>query len=287
MIFTACLGFRDWYPDHLDRCLASLRPLFNEIVVIDLGSRDQAAFEASVKYSTSYVRHDHAQWSRGIALNYASRFVDSKTTHFVFTDADMIFPHEWVRCAAESVKDDRTVWLTDSRDLGARPLRPFDLAALALLSVPHDRVGEGAAMIVPVTWFREVRGFDEFYQIWGSEDNDLTARARQAGLNVAWLPDVFVAHQYHRRDWPTAAQFAQVRNNREYLKRITFGDDVHIVRNHERWHGDPAMKGGECMSNGEGDQVDPTKEPEEKEPGEEGVDVEKKSPSEEKAPETP
>jgi hypothetical protein len=78
--------------------------------------------------------------------------------------------------------------------------------------------------------------------VWGCEDNDLTARAQWDGLDVRRLSNevppwssaefigAWVAHQWHRRDWPTPEQLAQVRRNRAYFyQRIADGGP--IIRN--------------------------------------------------------
>ena len=88
-------------------------------------------------------------------------------------------------------------------------------------------------MLIPIPWFQEVGGFDEVYQVWGAEDNDLILRARWAGLDVAWLlpeQDAWVVHQHHTRSWPVPSQMAQVRRNRDYLAQREL-EQGPIIRN--------------------------------------------------------
>jgi len=87
-------------------------------------------------------------------------------------------------------------------------------------------------MVVPAEWFWKVGGFDEFYQVWGAEDQDLVDRATWDGLPVQWLPEAWVVHQWHRRDWPTPAQFDVVNRNRVYYRARGVARGP-IVRNKE------------------------------------------------------
>jgi GT2 family glycosyltransferase len=67
----------------------------------------------------------------------------------------------------------------------------------------YERIGVGCC-VVPVQAFNDVRGFDETYTGWGSEDNDLLIRLAHIGVHIAIahdLPPLF--HQFHERS-PTA-----------------------------------------------------------------------------------
>lgn len=223
------------------------------------------------------------EWSRSRALNLAARQAPDADT-YIFTDADMIFPALWfvaaravlapqprfcqcgrrldqgrdgfVECSErpthlghDSVPNPNAwLWMTRARDLSEVDTDnldgPIEDTWLAAHSQAHPAVGQGAAMVVPGPWFRRVGGFDEFYRIWGAEDNDLVQRAIWDGLAVDWLRRggwnsgcgdeslAWVVHQWHRRDWPTPAQFEQVRRNRQYLaeRLVQRGP---IVRNQE------------------------------------------------------
>lgn len=206
---------------------------------------DTRILDACHRTKTLLVRDPQPEWSRSYALNRASAYARASSEYLVFTDADMLFPSHWLAAAAAHVTP-RTLWLTDSRDLNevstalvaatlserergtyvqaassddpAFGVDQYVDSVLYASSTPHDRVGQGAAMVVPKSWFREVRGFEEQYKVWGCEDNDLVFRAQWAGLTVDWLPNTYVAHQWHRRDWPTEAQYQQVGVNRRLLQ---------------------------------------------------------------------
>jgi hypothetical protein len=235
-----CLGFRDWHLDHLERCLQSIRAHSSaDIAVADLGS--ELAMRRALRklclrstIGANLIEVARPEWSRSVALNVAAQHVGTPDW-LVFTDADMLFPASWFKTVHDWVGG--ALWLTRSRDLGESDTtiglrvnalfshkRSESDAWLYAHSTPHGNdLGQGAAMVVPRPWFTQVGGFDEFYQVWGCEDNDLTARAQWDGLQVRWLPDAehqaWVVHQWHRRDWPTPLQFEQVQRNRMYFSQ--------------------------------------------------------------------
>ena len=233
-MITICLGFRAWHHEHLRHALDALARLDLPIVVVDASMHMDTVVADLCTYSGArYVSAPWHEWSRARALNAAAQHVS--TSHVCFTDADMLFPRSWRPHAERALRiDPHTLWLTHSRDLDALATRATALGVsdlgLELLSTAHPDVGHGAGMLVDLAWFRRVGGFDEFYSVWGAEDNDLVLRAHWDGKSVDWIPNAFVAHQYHRRDWPTPAQMAQVQRNRDYL-RARIDAKGPIVRN--------------------------------------------------------
>jgi hypothetical protein len=225
-MITFCLGFRHWHADHLIRSLRSLAPFKLPIIVVDAGGAELPIMTSGVNVHRIVTRMP--EWSRSVALNKAVHL--ARTPYVCLTDADMIFPSHWIEIAQRHASPSR-ICLTPSRDLTDETLKTFLLVEsldewgtpamrdhmLARQSEPHPDVGQGAAMLVPRHWLLSVGGFDEQYQVWGCEDNDLVHRAEWDGLDVVWMRDTFVAHQWHRRDWPTPAQLAIVAANRAYF----------------------------------------------------------------------
>lgn len=198
---------------------------------------------------------ERSEWSRAWALNKASKYVAHYTTHIAFTDADMIFPPDWLDTVLPLLAPG-TFWLTRTRDLSEgmtegkirvdanrmalnhwKLLPDIDRGAfLRAITVPHPPIGQGGGMVVPKAWFRGVRGFDETYRVWGCEDNDLVKRAQWDGLKVDWLPDTFVAHQWHPRNWPTKEQWEIIEANRKYWDEKQRNEGP-IEANDKRWAG--------------------------------------------------
>lgn len=234
-MITFCLGFRNWHDAHLRRCLASLHRFGKPVVV---ATDSTAVASICERYGAKAVVREMGEWSRSYSLNEAA--AQATTPYVCFTDADMVFPSSWLR-AAQAAMAPHKMLLTDSRDLDVEHTCMLDQVEcdgfefdlwLRVNSAYHDRVGQGAGMVLPLEWFKNIGGFDEYYKVWGCEDNDLVKRALLTGLEVRWLPGTFVVHQWHRRDWPTKEQYEQVDRNRRY-----FAVQTTLVRNGgpQRW----------------------------------------------------
>ena len=234
---TFCLGFRNWYIEHLHHALDSLRRITtDEIIVVDYGSGEHAA--SAIKnlcstFTSRYLREESDLWSRARALNRASR--EARTDYIVCTDADMIFPSSWYE-SVQSQLVPSGLFLTRTRDLP--PTLPETEVAfedenwLIENSVLHPTVGQGGAMVIPRAWFVAVGGFDERFTVWCCEDKDLVIRALWSKVPVRWFDQTFVAHQWHWRDWPTPEEIELVKSHRRYFaERIAAGGP--IVRNQQ------------------------------------------------------
>jgi hypothetical protein len=248
-----CLGWKSWYVDHLLRCLESIRRHTDApIILADLGSRHYNAVHAICKdFQVHVIYRWREVWSRSVALNAAAGSLTldemTYTTTLIFTDADMLFPASWfstveplLSAPGASDPDRAKVYLTRSRDLSPEATANLPVHwmprwsddEIYRASTLHTDLGQGGAMVIPRAWFKKVGGFDEVYQTWGGEENDLVLRAQWDGLAVEWLPEdtAWVAHQYHTRTWPTPAQVEHVRQNRAYLAE-RMAEQGPIIRN--------------------------------------------------------
>lgn len=238
---AACLGFRNWHLDHARRCLESLllqeSENYAEVCLVDLGSEEDrwlGLVSLTQEFGIRVIRRAEPEWSRSIALNEAARCTTAPL--LFFTDADMVQPREYLASLAAHyatlADPERTLLLTRSRDYD-RPnvlAPPYVASELEAWTRPHSDLGMGAGMVIPRAWFEQVGGFDEVYRVWGCDDCDIVGRADWDGLRVEWIPDTFVVHQEHPRDWPTPEQYEQVRRNRAYYaERIV--ERGPIVRN--------------------------------------------------------
>jgi hypothetical protein len=78
-----------------------------------------------------------------------------------------------------------------------------------------------------------VRGYDEYYQEWGSEDDDLMRRFKYLGLESRVLDSgSFYLHQWHPKyeGLPDGRNTAQIERNRLYFEK-----NHSILRNDRDW----------------------------------------------------
>jgi hypothetical protein len=82
-------------------------------------------------------------------------------------------------------------------------------------------------------FYQSIRGYDEFYEVWGSEDEDLMRRFRCLGLQPKVLDSgSFYLHQWHPKfeDVPGGKENNQIGRNSAYFRRMHS-----IVRNDREW----------------------------------------------------
>jgi mycofactocin glycosyltransferase len=116
-----------------------------------------------------------------------------KTSLIAFVDADVTFDADWLDALLPHFDDDR-VGLVAPRVTGERG-SPLDLGVAAARIRAGTRVSyvPGAALVIRVTAFDEVGGFDE--QMRFGEDVDLVWRLDEAGWMCRFEPSSVVRHQ--------------------------------------------------------------------------------------------
>lgn len=70
----------------------------------------------------------------------------------------------------------------------------------------------------PVTWQR-IGGFDEGYVGYGGEDTDFAFRAREAGVELRWIPTGTAFHQWHRVSDPPREHLDDIVANATRFRR--------------------------------------------------------------------
>ncbi len=196
--FIYCYRDRD-----LVRVKLSLDSLKNQInknfkvLFIDYGSKLEIANDVSTlvnSYDFAEYHYNDTRgkvWNRSHALNTAIRLVE---TEFVFTsDIDMIYKPGFIDHLYENLGNNKAnfytaVMLPD----GMVPDTTKDYP-----EIPRTLDNAMGWAIIPVAALKEINGYDEFYCIYGKEDNDIADRLRLKGLNVKYIQDIWMYHYYH------------------------------------------------------------------------------------------
>ena len=225
-------------PRHLERSLASLaiqrgiKGRF-EVVVADDGSEDEThdivrRFAQSVDFPVKLSTHSHHGFRLSFCRNEGVRV--SRGSYLLFTDSDCIFPPDHLRKHLLGRRPGvvRTgnsyrlkQWLSERIDhasiLSGEYLNwvPHDLQRRMFRRWLNDRYYEiirhptkpkldGCDCGIWRCDFEAVNGFDEDFQGWGCEDDDLGLRLRGAGIRIATIVrETCVCHLWHPLD-PTA-----------------------------------------------------------------------------------
>lgn len=213
---SAIIPIRNRSGVRLENCVRSLRwqtgidPADLEIVLSDFGSTAEHLASVRViaaRYDARVVSTDtDVTWNRSRALNIG---IQRATARLVFcTDADMIFAPDFVAqlLALEAEHGagpgPGALVVAPCFDLpeGAADqlVERADFARLRGLAAQRETGGTGACQVATRAFFEAVRGYDEAFQYWGAEDDDLAFRAARYGLKRVPLGAASaMLHQWH------------------------------------------------------------------------------------------
>jgi hypothetical protein len=218
------------------------------ITVVDYASEPCAAAQLkclSNEFGANYVRAEAAgPWSRAHSSNIGIRLAQTKFV--VSTDADVIFAEnflcESVRALRErplSVVYSQCLDLPESceRQLQVLASRhgPLDLDDLrrksrAIRRYGHESVGINASYTF---FYHLIRGYDEYFKCYGSEDDDLAQRFLYLGLHpVSVSARTYYLHQWHPQHFRKPDEtYACVSDENE----VYYATNHSILRNQEGW----------------------------------------------------
>jgi hypothetical protein len=196
------------------------------------------------EHEASYVRVDDVSvWSRSRCLNVAIRLADTK---FLMTsDVDVLLSPRYLADAVrELTASPLSVVCSAMLDLPEESAEVVEQSALAGEELPLEawkqwctpRYGWFAhpSICVALTAvYQALRGFDEYYELWGCEDQDLLRRLVYLGMRPTPLRSgSFYLHQWHpRADWEHG------RGNAPPLlrNRAHFARSHSLLRNGPEW----------------------------------------------------
>lgn len=247
---TVVIGIRNRSDYRLRNALWSIRhqshpPELVKIVVVDYGSSPEHTQEAQrlcENFGAAFWRVSNAKiWSKPKCLNLAIKQVETK--FLLSSDVDVIFPDNYIAAAIAALKS-RPLAVIYSRMLDLAPDSvelmqrlasddlPIPFPELIAATNPRGPGCENAGINASYTFFYQlIRGYDEFFEGWGSEDNDLQTRFHQLGLDILSIyPDAVYLHQWHPKGEGVGDFHGSARRNKEYLEK-----QRSIFRNRTGW----------------------------------------------------
>jgi glycosyltransferase involved in cell wall biosynthesis len=254
---TVVIGIRNRSDNRLTNSLASLRQQDYrtgkvKITVVDYGSQkpclDQAK-KVCAKYDADLICAAGAnEWNRSHCLNIGIR---SALTKFTMTsDADIVFACDYISKAIAALKRLPLQVMygpmldlpEDLGELAFATLTAEQVRLLKMRAAPRTKGEMHASINVTYTYFfHAIRGYDEYYREWGTEDNDLQRRFEWYGLQSSTMSGLsFYLHQWHPRYMGydlDRFDHHKKRNSEYFLATRT------LVRNRSQW--------GELISRGD------------------------------------
>ena len=211
-------------------------------MIVDFGSdaeHKDAIQKASETLQARVVRVDiEGLWNRSRALNYGLRAAQGQ--YLFCTDVDMIFAPNFLSCMMSQHHQKEQAYIVFSRcqDLPESvPLQAYEKENYTHLfeqSTQRATQGTGACQSAHRQFFFDARGYDEAFQHWGAEDDDMRSRAIRYGLTPHWIsPQTSMLHQWHpttKHQRPWRKRWNQARL---YLTRWK------IKKNPKQWGGAP------------------------------------------------
>jgi hypothetical protein len=241
---TILIGVRDRADYRLVNALASLRaqtyprPLVHAVVV-DYGSQAPVARHIAAacrRYEADYVRADRVTaWNRSRCLNIAVRRATTK--YLLTSDADLVFSSTYLADAVRMLRrSPLSVVCSPMQDLPAECADYLERSAREECTLcVEDLAGDASPRyewelhpsigITYTAYHQLIHGYDEFYELYGSEDEDLAKRFQYLGLDLVALDSAaFYLHQWHPK-------FEGVTTHPNLERVITRNRD-HLTRTH-------------------------------------------------------
>jgi glycosyltransferase involved in cell wall biosynthesis len=241
-------------PEHLRRALDSIALQQGvagemELVVTDDGSTDEtpdivANFAREAPFRVGFTTHPHSTFQLSRCRNEGVRA--STAPYILFLDGDCILPRDHVRAhlahrragtvmAGDCCRLDEPTSRRVTREVvrcGAftrwapaaelRRLKKLDRAATFYRLIRHPTKPKLIGNNIGI-WrsdYERVNGYDENFQGWGCEDDDLRYRLRRAGVQVASiLRWTHTFHLWHAADPTMPANWKEGANVDYFLRK--------------------------------------------------------------------
>lgn len=202
-MITIIYPYRNKEIDRVENSLRSLEQQTNKefkVLIVDYGSetcyKDKLKqLGSEFKFVDIIYSHTKGQlWSRSIALNIGLKAC--KTEYVFISDVDMLFNNSFTellhrQAAAKTLTYYKVAYLEESESYHTLE---FDTYKISSYSKDYAM----GMCLFSLQDAIDINGYDEFFKIWGGEDNDFINRMKNAGVSVEFNQDeTYLYHQYH------------------------------------------------------------------------------------------
>ncbi len=205
------------------------------IVLVDYDSSQEMIEkfrEICARFDARYLRLDNKPvWNKSHCLNIAIRQADTK--YLMSSDVDVFFEKNYISACVRRLRDDPFQVLISSFYNTPSGLVDGEIDVLGeygaikkLCGFQKTELGLNGALNPGINFsltrfYQHIRGYDEYYTLWGSEDLDLIKRFALSGLKVtdisansSWI------HQCHEKHEGVNAQQnfkEKIAQNKQYV----------------------------------------------------------------------
>lgn len=198
------VGFRNRDTERVKLFLESLKAINSddyELVFVDYGSDETVSqsvksIVSNYSFASYHFFNSRGQnWNRAKCLNYG--YSISKGQYVFTSDIDFLYSKNFVEIIKGIVSTTKSFYfkvgfLTEKQSQSIH----FDSDKYEIESYSdQDAVG---ALLISREMYNEVGGYDEFYEIWGVEDNDLLHRIKMTKNQITFYNEkTIIWHIWH------------------------------------------------------------------------------------------
>ncbi|KAA3621687.1 MAG: glycosyltransferase [Flavobacterium sp.] len=202
-MLTLIYPYRNRNLARVKRSLDSLKSQSEQsfkVAFVDYGSRPELASEIKKLLDTygfaTYTYHpvQHQPWNKCKALNSVIKTLEGG--YCFVADVDMIFHPDFIARAKSMQHPEKAVYfkvgfLSEVESAKNLPYSEYKIKF-------ESDEGATGLTLMPVDAAKKLRGFDEFYHFWGSEDTDMHVRLKYSGIPVSFYSEeILLLHQHH------------------------------------------------------------------------------------------
>lgn len=203
------------------------------LLIADGGSDNQKEiidyFNKNTRIPMKVVSHKIEIFSRSLLNNVGVR--NAETPYVLTTDVDMLMNKDFIKEVMENsaknhLVESRTMYIKDwiakkIYDGEIDPLNDWDSCKIGRIK---KRTSAGGCQCMHIDSWNKLRGFDERYKVWGSEDYDLLTRSKMAGIKTYWIgentEEIKLIHQPHpKKDLKRDLEWQD--KNKKFLESIS------------------------------------------------------------------
>lgn len=244
-MITYIYPYRDRGITRVKRSLNSLSEQYDKdfkVIFVDYGSELKTANQMEqllAEYPFVNYIYTYSQgkpWSRSNALNIGIK--QAQTDFVLSADIDMIF-HPTFNGLLKELSDIKKVtyfkvgYLSEKENFDQNNLKPESYSGSRAKGI----------CLYPKSGLMAINGFDEFFNCWGSEDEDVIDRLQLYGLEkVFYIESILVFHQYHKpfkdlkhKLLSKDLSFDQVRFHNDKKRKFNKNENIIKVNKNRNW----------------------------------------------------
>ncbi len=204
--YSFIISFRDRDLMRVARSLDSLQQQTQqnfEVVFVNYGSSSALSEELKILLSRyKFCNYIYSEtrgllWNKCIALNIG--IFAARGENVIISDIDIIYRHDFIsRISSYDMTANflsfNAIYLQQDSDYQIENITSYE----------NLHIGFIGLLIVKKQYLIYLNGYDDFYQIWGAEDEDIIKRLKKMNINQLHIstPDIDIFHQWHPLNSP-------------------------------------------------------------------------------------